>query len=728
MDQQNVTDFKELVRKIEKKQILLPDFQRDFVWKDEEKQIGLVCSLLAKMPLGSILLLKSKADEYVCTKLGTKSEVKLNDSSEEVEFLLDGQQRLTVLSNVLSNVIFENCDNFNDLISPSLKKRFFLRIPKWESVFNNSEKDLFGVKELHFTIENPDSDDPDFLTEDIKPFIECLAFNKNDKLSYNPLNPISTELDTFCIGYEKGYLIPLYLLAPTERYKKPMNARFENIIKDISKKIQDEIENSYLTLTDESEKRNFLYQFVDIDKEKIDLIINNDEQLKDELSEISDNWNRDLRTHLIECVKNIQLNQINIHSEQRARAIDVYENLNRGGIKLGTFDLVIARAAKKSEKNLRNRIIDNIYSTKNYFKGLIPDVIENIKGDDIKNKTYNASVVMGCYDTSKNEIAPMYIDCFLTVLSLYVYNKELDYVKVSLEQTKRNKILELKGEDINDKNCEIVCEAIDRALFFLQTRCGIRKIKEINYSHILKLVSVVFLNTTWFKNSKIHDALEAFYWTMLFSGEFDKDQNCQFEKYLKKILETLKAKTYNFSWIKQISGKVFDCDDFSDRDLLLMNKAKGENKRTPKEILRKFICQFYLAQTYPDMFEDKTISVFCKEKDTLEAHHIIPLGSTKKYKESSAELRQKDYHICNSPLNFVYITKDANLAILEDPLDVYEKKIQDMAKSSLHIKSDFHKDCSDDEKIEKILGQRFEDIKGDVKKRIKQLLQNGVND
>ena len=35
MEQQNVTDFKEIVRKIEKKQILLPDFQRDFVWKDE---------------------------------------------------------------------------------------------------------------------------------------------------------------------------------------------------------------------------------------------------------------------------------------------------------------------------------------------------------------------------------------------------------------------------------------------------------------------------------------------------------------------------------------------------------------------------------------------------------------------------------------------------------------------------------------------------------------------
>ena len=34
----NVSDFKELVRDIESKKILLPDFQRDFVWKDEEKQ------------------------------------------------------------------------------------------------------------------------------------------------------------------------------------------------------------------------------------------------------------------------------------------------------------------------------------------------------------------------------------------------------------------------------------------------------------------------------------------------------------------------------------------------------------------------------------------------------------------------------------------------------------------------------------------------------------------
>lgn len=724
MDQQNVTDFKEIVRKIEKKQILLPDFQRDFVWKDEEKQIGLVCSLLAKMPLGSILLLKSKADEYVCTSLGTKSEVKPDNSSEEVEFLLDGQQRLTVLSNVLSNVIFEKCDNFNDLISPSLKKRFFLRIPRWKSVNENSEKDLFGVKNLHFTIENPDSDDPDFLTEDIKPFIQCCSFNKNDKTSYNPLNPITTNLDSFCIGYEKGYLIPLYLLAPTEKNKKQMNARFENIIRDISKKIQDEIENDYLTLTDENEKKKFLCQFVDINKEKLDLIIKDESKLKDDLFEISDNWNRDLRTYLTECVKNLQLNQFNIHSEQRARAIDVYENLNRGGIKLGTFDLVIARAAKKSEKNLRNRIIDNIYSTKIYTKRLVPDVIEKIKGSDIKKNSYNASVEMECYDTSKNEISKIYIDCFLNVLSIYSYNPNLDSTSVNLEQIKRNKILELTGESI-DNHCDRVCEAIDRALFFFQTRCGLRIISEINYSHLLTLFSVLFLNNTWFCNQKVHDALEAFYWSVLFSGEFDKDQNTQFIKYLGKFLETLTSKKQDFSWIKSISKEIFISNNYSDENLLLMKKVNEE--REPKDILRKFICQFFLARTYPDMFEDKTISVFASEADSLEAHHIIPLGSAKKYGESSTKLRKDKKHILNSPLNFVLITKKANLEILEKSLDEYEKTIRDSAKVSLHIKSDFHDDLSDIDKIEKILKQRFSDIKGAVETRIGQLLQNGVN-
>ena len=41
-------DFGEIVRKIAEDKMLLPDFQRGFVWTDEETQRKIVASVLAK--------------------------------------------------------------------------------------------------------------------------------------------------------------------------------------------------------------------------------------------------------------------------------------------------------------------------------------------------------------------------------------------------------------------------------------------------------------------------------------------------------------------------------------------------------------------------------------------------------------------------------------------------------------------------------------------------------
>ncbi len=66
-------DFGEIDRKIAQDKMLLPDFQRGFVWKDEEQR-KIVASVLAKMPIGSILLLKSKPDEYASKSIGMKEK------------------------------------------------------------------------------------------------------------------------------------------------------------------------------------------------------------------------------------------------------------------------------------------------------------------------------------------------------------------------------------------------------------------------------------------------------------------------------------------------------------------------------------------------------------------------------------------------------------------------------------------------------------------------------
>ena len=43
----------------------------------------------------------------------------------------------------------------------------------------------------------------------------------------------------------------------------------------------------------------------------------------------------------------------------------------------------------------------------------------------------------------------------------------------------------------------MVCRSLDRALFFFQTRCGIRSMQEINYALMVVLVATVFIGTMW---------------------------------------------------------------------------------------------------------------------------------------------------------------------------------------------------------------------------------------
>ncbi len=119
----------------------------------------------------------------------------------------------------------------------------------------------------------------------------------------------------------------------------------------------------------------------------------------------------------------------------------------------------------------------------------------------------------------------------------------------------------------------------------------------------------------------------------------------------------------------------------------------------------------------------KKISVFSDAAATLEAHHIIPLGSTKKVGESTKQLRNDRKNICNSPLNFVYITKDSNKAISDEPLDIYVTKINVQARVKLQINGFSSIDvCKTEADVKKLLDQRFIYLEGDVKNRIDSLI------
>ena len=91
-------DFNNIVKDIETYKIVLPDFQREFVWRDENMQKQIVASVFAKMPIGSILLLESSPNEFASKNIGSKKETDHSKLEREVKFLLDGQQRITAVS------------------------------------------------------------------------------------------------------------------------------------------------------------------------------------------------------------------------------------------------------------------------------------------------------------------------------------------------------------------------------------------------------------------------------------------------------------------------------------------------------------------------------------------------------------------------------------------------------------------------------------------------------
>ena len=690
-----MSDLAGIIKKIAENKILLPDFQREFVWTEPERQRQLVASVLARMPIGSILLLKSTDPaEFSSKVLGQKIKIKTENISGPIEFLLDGQQRMTVLTNVFSNVLFKGIKSVTELVSTSLKRRFFLCLPKWKY---GEADDKFGMNSLKFPEENL-GDEPTFLTSDLLDYITYRDFKAGGAEAYNPFNT-TDELSDYCAGCNDGYLIPLYLVASIDR----KDNRILNFIKDkIKDSYCEKVSTYYSDLEGDDDRKQLC--------EKFELELMDVDDFDYEIKIQFETWWNQLIHYFNKCINEMNLNLISIDESQRGRAIDIYENLNRGGVCLNTFDLLMARVAKISKENYLERINAFINYDKTYPTGVIPEEIEgyvhSIGGH------YNASNKMGVINNG-GQLVSRYIDVFLDVLGICSRVPDLQPDKIKLDFIKKNYILDLTPEQI-DSNTEKVVLAIDRAMFFLQTRCGVRKIQEVNYSLMIALVAIVFVRDDNFESKSVHKLLEGWYWASIFSGEFDKDQNTNFINNLKNILLTI-SKKKQCSWIKDMKENTFNTKNFSDKEILLMEKT---DERVPKKVLQTFICQFMLSRPYSDMFNpEEKICVFSECADELEAHHIIPLGSTKKVGEVTNELRKDNKHICNSPVNFVFITKSSNKRILDKPLNEYANDINDQAKEALHI-GKYKKAIDSKDEVKEILEERFGALSGDVKNRI----------
>lgn len=86
-------DLKDILRKVDEGRLQLPDFQRDYVWGDDDVR-SLIASIAKGFPVGALLTLETGGQ--VAFKPRTLAGVEtLNFKPEEL--LLDGQQRMTSL-------------------------------------------------------------------------------------------------------------------------------------------------------------------------------------------------------------------------------------------------------------------------------------------------------------------------------------------------------------------------------------------------------------------------------------------------------------------------------------------------------------------------------------------------------------------------------------------------------------------------------------------------------
>lgn len=633
-------EFRKILERLTKKELILPDFQRGFVW-DLDRMKKLYASILAKIPIGSILTLESSDDKFNCKQIGAKPRSRMFEkSTKTVDYLIDGQQRLTSLLAGFSTYYFDNFNNAeNDIASNDLLSLYFLKVP---ATNNPESEDLFGVRDLLFKKRSFSSSEINSIIEAKYLFEITDKFGKKRKSFKTNDDNVFDEIFNYCtssISDESGlsfFRIPIQFLDSESNKVATLRAR-----------ILDQIANSH----------------------------------KNDKEDIAKNvWTNAISNYFTECLSGISLEEIKVENSDKARAIDIYNNLNQGGVKLSILDLIIATVGTKDDKNFYDQILNIISDNFVYDTNVISSEMKTLI---VNQNVYNPFEVANVL-TPKGEMKKMFTSVFLDVLALLVNkNKGKKFSAKAIKNsedkyftplvTKENEVLKLSADDVLN-NYKDACKAIARALFFFQTRCGIREFDAINYKAQITVIAYFFSNDEYFNNKKIHDLFEYWYWISIFAWMYPSNQKIEILNSIEKFEDFVNSNNSieNFTYLKTIRSDVLKKKFYSDEETLTMERV-SETEKYPPKVMTAYICQFYLSRGfgYKSFFIDtkhnKTkkddINVFYDEK--LEIHHLMPLGSdpNKKIGQTTKELRGKTNNPFNSPLNMLLITKNDNSLI-----------------------------------------------------------------
>lgn len=709
----------------DEKKLVLPDFQRDFEWKESDQK-RLLSSVLVSLPIGSLLLLQGEKDDFAAKELCfPRKQIQPKD---ECSYLLDGQQRISSLKSIFSDFFLEsaNWKEIFDHLYRNLRLRWFLRVKPL-----NDEEDLFGWRNLRFKGNK-------YEPEQIIDFIECKRIYKTKTEQwYNPGycprddkgDPLDINRKILKIAKHASdeYLVPLYTLYnPKSPYSYKLHERvIENIANERVSELKADVADG---------KKDIVELLEDIEPNINQLISKNDEeQLNFAWSKLSAKWSQNMINYL-DGLLGQEIHIIELPSDEISRATSIFENINRGGTPLDVYDLIVAKAARdRSLPSLTQRIVETLEVDlqKQNMNALYDGIISPVP--DKWNVKYMQTI-------DDNKPCRIIKNQYLNLLSIFCHCKYGDVEAITGEHIRKNKQLELNDKQIN-QNTDTVIEALKRACAFLQFRCGIVYINELPYELMILPVTYALRDDEIWANKSSIAKIEYWYWCSLFGGAYRERQNERCIRDIKNLYKWLKGGENKF---KSFEDSLLNAIGYSDLNTLLLK----DDEHPVTSAIRNGILQYILSKQPKDFLPSYELRLntwdIAVKKDfvykgktyplEIVDHHIYPLGGATTIGESSREIRSDNRHILNSPLNRTYITSVANKVIRDKSPKEYLQYISEYAHGDHYITTEFFVDPiattsaqdqnqKQQEQYEYILTSRYKEIKYNIKRELEYLLK-----
>lgn len=671
-------------------QILLPNFQRSFVWKSDDVK-SLAASILLGVPCGSLLLVSGKNTDFASRKVGiTHSE---NAEKEHpCDFLLDGQQRASAIRALFSDTFGDNWKtSWAEMFRP-LRSRWAIQVIPGED-----DPDLFGYKTLKFGGLPPE---PDLVSDSIMQ--HRIYKTKATDSWYHPAfqSKLGRKERHLAMGMAAAHdgVLPLWEVTSTGNAEDgPIKLALQRIADDR----RDELFASFQDGTINQDHFRDLVR----DNETWDSI--SEEKIRDRLTDRRAEWIQKVLTVVTEPT-DFRLGTIELTQDELPKAIAIFEAINRGGSPLTPFDLVTARYARgQKASSLPEMIQDSIEK----YDDNVPESLAGELG-----RKWNPSGGVAYVDDS---LTTAFKAQFLQVLVMMRRMAADPEVEFSVDDIKGQKVLALSATDI-DASWEEATNAVLSAWRFLQIRCGVKDEGSLRNKLLVLPLAMALRGNDVPKTA--YDRIEYWYWTSVLTDTYTARQNENSVTDTNLLLTWLSDGQRNPFASRE--ARVLNDENYSSKDALLRN---GEDASVGTDV-GLYLLQLTMALGGNDILQQRKLRA---DVDDLQDHHLIPLGTATTVGQSTKEIRKgKDEisELLNSPLNRVYQLSATNQALGARAIAQYMKDLPENVKSSLFLQvetNDFlqAREQNFEEHVRQLLNARYQGVKSAIVNRLGSLRQ-----